>query len=555
MLSSVNAEYLFQQKELRTISVFLRNEIINQTKFLPPQSPMRRRLWHIINNTETIPKCLNCSNNVKWDGRSQYRKYCSNKCSHQHGEPERKKKLTMIKRYGVEYSSHSLKIRQKMQQTLFNNYGVDNPSKSKQIKEKTRQTNLERYGVDNPSKHDDIKQKIRKTNLMLYGVEHNSQIEEVKNKKILSFRKRYGVNHPWLLDDIRQHNKDRMIELYGVDNPSQKHISQETLTKLNDKDWIVEQHVILQKSLSEIANELNVTNGCVRNYFLKHEIQVQWFFQSIGEKEINQFVVSLGIETITNVRNVIPPYELDIYIPQYNLAVEYCGLYWHSEINGKNKHYHKEKLDLCNDKGIRLLTIFEDEWLTKQDIVQSKIKSVINQDDREILYARRCTIMNVGKKQRKRFLEKYHIQGDGPSSLSYGLFHNNVLVALISFISKRSKVFILNRYATSCRVVGGFSKLLKHFQTHNEWNNIITFADLRWSNGNLYDTCGFTVDKILEPDYYYTDRYARYHKFAFRHKHLQNKLLSYDANLSEHQNCINNGLFRIWNCGLKRYII
>jgi hypothetical protein len=114
----------------------------------------------------------------------------------------------------------------------------------------------------------------------------------------------------------------------------------------------------------------------------------------------------------------------------------------------------------------------------------------------------------------------------------------------------------LNRYATNCRVPGGFSKLLKYFQTNYEWQQLISFADLRWSNGGLYEKTGWKLDSILPPDYYYSpDGRNRYHKFNYRRKNLPKLLKDFDPELSERENCNNNGILRIWDCGKLRYII
>ena len=157
---------------------------------------------------------------------------------------------------------------------------------------------------------------------------------------------------------------------------------------------------------------------------------------------------------------------------------------------------------------------------------------------------------------KNKFFDSYHIQGTGPGSITYGLEHDGKMVAMMTFISRGDGEYELNRYASSIRVVGGFSKLLKKFQQTYEWKSILSFADLRWSDGNMYDKNGFVLDKVLSPDYRYVIGNETFHKFAFRRDALaKGKIPHFDPELSEVQNMRNAGYYRIFNCGLLRYVI
>ncbi len=281
---------------------------------------------------------------------------------------------------------------------------------------------------------------------------------------------------------------------------------------------------------------------------------------STGEKEISQFLTDHNIEHQNNNRTIIAPQELDIYIPEYNLAIEYCGLYWHSEQQGKGRHHHEKKHDLCRAQGIQLLTIFEDEWKQRNAQVKRKILHLVGGSGAKI-FARKTEVIELNTKQKKNFFEEHHIQGSGPGSIVYGLLHRKDeycgdIVAAMAFIKQPDNVYALNRYATSCTVVGGFSKLLKHFQKNNDWTQIISFADQRWSDGGLYEQTGFILDSVINPDYYYSpDGIQRIHKFNYRRKNLPKLLAHFDPALSECVNCNNNGVLRLWDCGKRRYIL
>lgn len=274
---------------------------------------------------------------------------------------------------------------------------------------------------------------------------------------------------------------------------------------------------------------------------------------SAAEVELADFVEGVIGQIERNTRSIISPKELDIFIPSHNIAIEYCGLYWHSN-DRVNRNYHKEKYTACKQNGIRLLTIFEDEWLHKKEIVKLKLRSILGVDRSDVVYARKTSIVEVSSCQKKEFLNAHHIQGSGPGSITLGLQHGDSLVAVMTFVSQVD-AYVLNRYATSARVVGGFTKLLSAFCRMYEWSRIVSFADLRWSTGDLYDSTGFTLDHTLPPDYSYIKGLHRVHKFNYRRKNLPKVLDSFDPNLSETENCDQNGIKRIFDCGKLRYTL
>lgn len=355
--------------------------------------------------------------------------------------------------------------------------------------------------------------------------------------------------------DFKNKVKQICMDKYGVPYKQQEHLPPLTLRLIEDKEWLIKQHHTLKRSLLDIASELSINDSTLGRYFKKHDISVLGFFVSTAEREIVEFLQSLNIPNIiTNTRDIITPLELDIYLPDFNIAIEYCGLYWHSSAHKPNT-YHKNKLDRCTNKNIRLITIFEDEWVHTPDIVKEKLKSILHKSTNDKLNARQCEIIAVDSKTKALFLNQQHIQGDGPGSITYGLTHKDVLVSCMTFIRQSDGVCILNRFASSHSVRGGFSKLLSHFKKHNSWTQIVSFADLRWSEGSVYTTNGFILDKVLPPDYAYVVKDIRVHKFNYRRKNLPILLKLFDPSLSETQNTTANNIHRIYNCGLQRWVL
>ena len=284
---------------------------------------------------------------------------------------------------------------------------------------------------------------------------------------------------------------------------------------------------------------------------------------SKAENELYDFVKGLGGNVTNRERCVIPPYELDIYIPDKRIAIEYDGLIWHSEKFRKDKNYHLDKTEMCERQGIRLIHIFEDEWLEHEDIVKSKLRHIFGCDnDLPKVYARKCVIKTVDSNVAKQFLVNNHIQGYSRSSVYLGCFYKDGLVGVMSFKReyKDSDKWELTRFATDitrhCIGIGG--KLFKHFVSNYNTSEIKSFADRRWSSlieGNLYDKIGFKMESVLKPDYHYVVNNKRLHKFGFRKKILLKKYPNIVNNgMTEHEMAKKLDFPRIYDCGLIKYI-
>jgi hypothetical protein len=404
------------------------------------------------------------------------------------------------------------------------------------------------------------KDKISQTSLSQNRIYAESSL--IKRTKTLQQMRDDGWIPPSNRPEVIELRRLRYQHLYGVDNHMQCHIDPITLSLLGDRDWLYEQHVTLKKPITTICSQLGMhwknSNIMVKMRLRKYGIAQQYDFScSYPERELRSILDNWGIQYIANDRTAIRPKDLDIYIPSLNIAIEYDGLIWHSSAFQIN-NYHKNKYDLCKQKGIRLITIFEDEWLHARNIVENKLKRIIlGPDNVDKVFARKCYIKQISSAQKKDFLNSHHIQGDGPSSINIGLYHNDGLVAVMIF--KHTEVegeYILNRYATSCNVIGGFSKLSKYFERVFNPSKLISFADLRWSEGDVYTKNGYELNAILPPDYAYVDKkeITRIHKFNFRRKNLSKLLDVFDPALSETENCTLNGWHRIYNCGLLRFV-
>lgn len=278
------------------------------------------------------------------------------------------------------------------------------------------------------------------------------------------------------------------------------------------------------------------------------------------EIEVVDFIASIYNGIIeTSDRNILSGKELDIFLPEINLAIEYNGLYWHSEVH-KSNNYHIEKTKLCDKNGIRLIHIFEDEWLSKKDIVKSRLSSILNSTTNKI-YARKSIILEVPYSESKKFLDDNHIQGSLITAINIGLYYDGELVSLMSFNKPRTSTsnddidYELVRFANkiNTNVTGGASKLLKYFIKTHSPNKILSYADIRWSNGDLYETLGFDYISTSEPNYQYIINGLRVNKSGYRKSKLVKMFGETDK--SEHEIMLDHGIRRIYDCGVKRYVL
>jgi len=268
---------------------------------------------------------------------------------------------------------------------------------------------------------------------------------------------------------------------------------------------------------------------------------------------------------IKTTKHKINGFEIDIFIPKYNIGIEYDGLYWHST-RFKDKKYHLMKTDLCEKNNIQLIHVFEDEWLNKQDVVMSIIKSKLGLIENKI-FARKCKIREINSKESSLFLNENHLQGTVGSKIKIGLFYNDILVSLMTFGKKRvsmgNKNIIDNNEYEMLRfcnkkelnVVGGASRLLKYFIDHYSPESIITFADRRYSNGNLYKSLGFKFLYNTQPNYFYFKKKSLHREYRYTYR--KNVLVKdgYDKNLTEFQIMDERGFFRIYDSGNMKFIL
>jgi len=306
-------------------------------------------------------------------------------------------------------------------------------------------------------------------------------------------------------------------------------------------------------------------NDCGREF----EVEANSFLQghgcpyhnlnySVNENKIYEYIKEKFPNTIANDRKVLKGNELDIFIPEKNIAIEYDGLYWHCELK-KEKEYHLNKTLECEKQGIRLIHIFEDEWLHKSKIWISMLDNILGLTKIKI-FARKCKIKEVDNSEASLFLKNNHIQGWCASQIKLGLYYNEELVSLMTFGKSRHFIgngeteYELLRFCNklNTNVIGGASKLFKHFIKIYNPKSVVSYADRRWSIGNLYEKLGFNFSHFSKPNYFYIIGTVRKNRFNFRKSILQKKY-NCPNNITEREFCKRQKWYRIYDCGTKVY--
>lgn len=478
----------------------------------------------------------------------------------------------------------------KQQETLMNRYGVDNSAKLQSAKEKTRITNMEKYGVIHHSQNNlikektmrtrnsrsdkennQIKEKTKQSNLLKYGVDHHmkliSQQDKVKNTNM----QRFGVSFPLQneksfkkmkesckllnISKINETRKQTIMEKYGVDAASKIPLSNLALEILSDKDKFIE--YIKGKERNEVVNELEIHEHTLYLYAKRYNATLLFKRPLLSnfEREIAHFLNELQIEFIQNDRSLIMPKEIDFLIINYNLAIECCGLYWHSENSaGKDRNYHYSKYIKCKEKGFTLLTIFQDEWEKSKDKVKNRILMFLKISNNKI-YARDTIVKEISTKEAEEFINKNHLQSYATAKIKLGLFDKqDNLCAVMTFDKPRftkKYEYELVRYCANQYIIGGSEKLFKYFINNFEPKSIISYSDNRYFNGSMYKKLKF-IEQGNNIGYFYTDYHDRFNRLQFqKHKLVEQ---GHDKSKTEWQIMQDLGYDRIWDCGQTTWI-
>jgi len=315
------------------------------------------------------------------------------------------------------------------------------------------------------------------------------------------------------------------------------------------KEELEQLHYEEKMTVKEISKKFNISDVMAGIWFKDYQIPVNIYSSGISQNEddLRNILNSYGFEFKTR-RILKNNKEIDCYDENLKFGIEYNGLHWHSDKNERMyKNYHLEKLQECNENGIQLISIFEDEWLEKKEIVLSIIKSKLGISKK--IFAKHCQTACITKPLTKKFLEENHLQGGKISSIkfSYGIFYKNNLVGVLTFGNhhRGQNVLVLNRlcFKQNTIIVGGAEKLFKTALGDIK-GTILSWSDRRWSEGKVYEKLGFKKKNTLPPDYSYCKGQKRYSKQS-----MKKSQVGCPKHIKEIQFNKERGFGVIWDCG------
>ena len=394
---------------------------------------------------------------------------------------------------------------EKAKGTCLEKYGVEHPLQNPEILAKTKATNNARYGGNSPFSSKEIIEKIKRNNILKYGVSNIAMLNSTKEKMAKTCFKKFGTKSPSENQEVKQKQINTCMSRYGVP--------------------------YFTKTYGKIENE------------------IQKLLETWSNKKFYKNTY------------IICGKELDIYNDEMKLAIEYCGLYWHTEGSPepRNYTYHYSKYKTCLEQGIRLITIFSDEWKYRKPQVMNFLKSVVGIYEQKI-FARKCNILEVPKKEAELFMEENHIQGPRKGSKFFiGLYYENELIGCLTIGTHHRQnhcTAVLDRmcFKDGVQVIGGASRMFKKaidWSRINGYTKIVSWSDSRWTQGKIYETLGFILEDELKPDYSYvklSDPNKRYSKQSHQKKHIGAK-----EGQTEKERMIELGYSRIFDCGKKRW--
>lgn len=495
----------------------LYKKIIDYSLELPLTLSFKEKIWFFYNTLQSRPKCISCGGEIKFRERfdKPYGEFCSLVCINTNKtEMIERQKKTFNKKYSVDFYPQHKEFVEKQKKTKKLKYGDENYNNC----EKGKKTKLQKYGDENFNNL--IKQK--KTIKEKYGSENISQTNWYKKFVLKQLKDKYpDIN---IVD-----NENQIIKIFCEKCNSSYDINKQLLYERYKRNY----------ELCTICSPVGIKS------------------RSEYEKEINEFLISIGIDTKVSYRGLPNKKEIDILIPEKNIGIEVNGVYWHNELY-KNNDYHLNKQILCENENITLIQIFEDEWIYKKDIVKSILQNRVGKTKNKI-FSRKCEIKEITSKESKTFLDENHIQGNVNSKVRIGLFFEQELVSLMCFSKGRiimggkEDEWEMTRFCNKkeYNVIGSASKLLKVFEKKYKPKKIISYSDKRWFDGKMYEKLGFKKISESKPNYWYVINDLRQHRFNYRKSILVSQ--GYDRNKTEKEIMFERKIYRIYDCGNIRW--
>jgi hypothetical protein len=521
-------------KILKLVNEYIKN--IKIDKFLTN----KEKLFLAYNEYKEYPKCTVCGEYTYLKKNNSFSDTCSKKCRYKlvgqkmkntklkkYGKVNTCTKDHLIEHFGVENISQLPGIGEKISKTKLN-FSV---TKKESINNKRKQTNFNKYGFEHPIQRIEIKEKINQTNLLKYGVENHLQITEVRKKgqKVRS------------LDSFKRINENYYFKPMFSEN--------DFLNRENDKvkfDFLCKKCENIYKSRYADGHITSLCPTC--------------FPKNCGtsklEKDVLHFVEGVVGYKITDVNVkllVIPKHkrktEIDIYLPEKNIGIEFNGVYYHQDL--KTKHF--DKFLSAKGLGIKLIQITDYDWINNNQIIKKRLRYILGTIKYSI-GARKCVIKEIDTKIKNLFLNKYHLQGEDKSSIKLGAFYKNRLVGVMTFSKPRFNTNFAVELSRFC-IISGFkfpglaNKLFSYYINNFNPASIISYSKNDYGYGMLYKSLGFTFSHYSNPNFLWIKHKQVLSRYQTQKHLLKNILRNFDDSKSAVCNMYDNGFMRYFDSG------
>jgi hypothetical protein len=508
-----------------------------------PNYDLKNGIRFLLHDLAQEPLCENCNKPLANYGKQCCSRKCASELAKQTGAVAKRLELakkTNLKKYGVENPQQNKEIREKTKQTMMTQYGglvsqkhrESSRNRAAHLNTKGRETLMEKYGVVNAGQLPGHSERCARTIFKKYGVNQISEIPHLRQRRESNRAARLAAYMPSTINIIGIQQAKR--EVYPFENDKINFLCQTCGTESSVPSETVRWRI--QNTGTPCAKCAGINSG-----------------SSLKEQALADYITSLGWKIERNNRSIIAPLELDIFVPDQNIAIEFNGLFWHNDLR-VSKDYHFRKYQMCKNKGVKLIQIFEDEWDYKQEIVKSRLAYALN-SHQDRIFARKCSIEPISATQARVFVDAHHLQGYAPSTIKLGLFHNQNLIGVMTFShpskakganTKIENIWELSRFCTSTPVTGGCSKMIKYFIDNYQVDELFSYADLRWGSGSVYARAGLEYSGNTQIGYWYIDGFRRIHRYALRKQAHETK--------TEYESRLEQGYLRIWDCGHAKYV-
>jgi len=494
-----------------------------------------QKIYNYIHNLKSYPICKICKQKTTSfkNINEGYKIYCSESCSGKDKELIERRQKTMKEKYGVPHALQNKTILKKVSEKNKKNFNKNGKGRKTYLK-----TMKYKYGVSNPMEINEFRNKISDS----WSKKSQEEIVTINEKRKKTKLKKYE-NENYRNDEKRL---ETLKKRYNVYHPNQIKCSNEWIHIHDKKEFL--KKTLPSKHPIKIAKDFNLSFSTIykliKKYDLKHLIRKTFHI----EYEIEEYIKALGFTTETNNRKILNGKELDIYVPDKKLAVEVNGIYWHSELKGKDKNYHLNKTNNCLVQNIMLLHIFDREWMEKQNVVKHIISSKLNKYKQSI-HANDCILKEINNEEKNNFLEQNHLDGIDNSHIRIGLFFKNKLFFVLTIKKLNYNKYEISRISNKTETIieNGLHLSWLYFLNKYKPKQVLIHVNKRYSNGNFLEKLNFKKINETQPNcFYFKSESCLINQDLFNTK---KELKLFNDQLSELENLKLNGFNKIWDCG------